>query len=158
MWKRISGRKLGRNTNQRKALFRNLASQLIIREAITTTEAKAKAVKPFIEKLITIARSGSLNSRRALLSEMTQESLVKKMIERIGPTFKDRPGGYTRIFKLGPRVSDSAKMVRIEFVENIAEKEKTVRKEQKRPQIKVKEGAKKRQAPKKPNKTKVKAV
>src|SRR3989344_4278124 len=152
MWKRISGRKLGRNTNQRKALFRNLASQLIIREAITTTEAKAKAVKPFIEKLITIARSGSLSSRRALLSEMTQESLVKKMIGRIGPTFKDRPGGYTRIIKLGPRVSDSAKMVRIEFVENIAEKE------QKRPQIKVKEGAKKRQAPKKPNKTKVKAV
>ncbi|HEY4694687.1 MAG TPA: 50S ribosomal protein L17 [Candidatus Nanoarchaeia archaeon] len=113
----VAGRKLGRNTGQRKALFRALTNQLILNEKITTTEAKAKAVRPLVEKLVTRAKDSSLHSRRLLQKALVSENSVKKMIELIGPKFKDRPGGYTRIVKVGTRSGDKASLVSLMFVE-----------------------------------------
>lgn len=116
MRKRVKGKKLNRNAAQRKALYRGLTASLIEHEQIETTLAKAKAVRPFVEKLITVARQGDLTARRRLLKAIPQKRIVEKMIDDIGPRFKDRPGGYLRIVKLGPRKSDGAEMARLEFV------------------------------------------
>lgn len=122
MRKRVYGRRLSRNTNERKALFRSLAVALVANGHIDTTEAKAKAVRPWIEKLITRSKVSDLTSRRALLEDLPSIAVVEKMLTSVGPTFADRPGGYTRLIRLGPRVSDNAPMVRLEFVEEIKEK------------------------------------
>ncbi len=124
MRKRFKGKKLNRNAAQRKALYRGLIVALIEHGQIKTTLAKAKAVRPQIEKLITIAREGDLSARRRLLESVPQKEIVEKMIEEIGPRFKDRPGGYLRIVKLGPRSSDQTEMARLEWVEEEVKSEK----------------------------------
>jgi len=115
--KRFKGKKLNRNAAQRKALYRGLLVSLVEHGQIRTTLAKAKAARPQIEKLITIARKGDLTARRRLLKLVPQKEIVAKMIDEIGPRFKDRPGGYLRIVKLGPRPSDQTEMARLELVE-----------------------------------------
>jgi large subunit ribosomal protein L17 len=108
---------LSRSASHRKALLRGLAKEVIDHERIQTTEAKAKAVKPEIEKLITLAKRGDLHARRQALSALGQDKfVVYKLFEEIGPRYADRSGGYTRILKLGPRRSDSSEMVLLELV------------------------------------------
>ena len=109
--------KLSRDSAHRRALLRNLSRDLIEHERIKTSQAKAKAVKPEVEKLITLAKRGDLHARRQALSELGQDRfLVHKLFEEIGPRYAQRPGGYTRIVKLGPRKSDSTEMVFLELV------------------------------------------
>ena len=107
---------LDRKKGPRKALFRALATDLILYEKIKTTEAKAKTIKPIVEKLITKGKAGDLHARRELLKFLYGENAVNKVIEDLGPRYKARKGGYTRIIKLGARQGDAAKMVQIEFV------------------------------------------
>ena len=109
--------KLSRDTAHRKALFSNLSRQLIEHERIETTQAKAKAVKPEFEKLVTLAKRGDLHARRQALSALGQDKfLVHKLFEELAPRYTERNGGYTRIVKIGPRRSDSAEMVLLELV------------------------------------------
>src|ERR1700733_3554539 len=109
--------KLSRDAAHRKSLLINLSKEVIEHERITTTEAKAKAVKPEIEKLITLGKRGDLHARRQALSTLSQDKFaVHKLFEDLAPRYADRPGGYTRILKLGPRKSDSTEMVFIELV------------------------------------------
>ena len=109
--------KLSRDAAHREALLANLSKQLIEHDRIKTSQAKAKAVKPEVEKLITLAKGGSLHARRQALSTLGQDRfLVHKLFEEIGPRYAERPGGYTRIVKLGPRKSDSTEMVFLELV------------------------------------------
>ena len=109
--------KLSRSASHRKALLRNLCKEVIDHERIQTTEAKAKAVKPEVEKLITLAKRGDPHARRRALSELGQDRfIVHKLFEEIAPRYSARPGGYTRIVKLGPRRSDSTEMVFLELV------------------------------------------
>ena len=109
--------KLSRTSAHRKALFSTMSKQLIQHERIETTQPKAKALKPEFEKLITLAKRGDLHARRQALSELNQDKfIVHKLFEEIAPRYSSRPGGYTRIVKLGPRRSDSAEMVFIELV------------------------------------------
>jgi large subunit ribosomal protein L17 len=108
---------LSRTASQRKALLRGLVKEVIDHERIQTTEAKAKAVKPEIEKLITLAKRGDLHARRQALSALGQDKfVVYKLFEEIAPRYAERRGGYTRILKLGPRRSDSSAMVLLELV------------------------------------------
>ena len=110
-------RKFGREKNERKALMNSLALNLIVREKITTTMPKAKELRPFAEKLVTSAKRNNLATRKLLVSRLSgQKKEVKKLVEVIAPKYKDRNGGYIRIFKLGVRKSDGAPMARIEFV------------------------------------------
>jgi large subunit ribosomal protein L17 len=109
--------KLGRDAGHRKALLANLSKELIEHERIETTVAKAKAVKPEVEKLITLARRGDLHARRQALSALGQDKFaVYKLFEEIAPRYTERPGGYTRILKLGPRKSDATEMALLELV------------------------------------------
>lgn len=113
--------KLSRDTAHRKALLRNLCKDVIEHERIKTTEAKAKAVKPEVEKLITLAKRGDLHARRQAMADLGNNSedtkaVVAKLFEEVAPRYTERPGGYTRILKLGPRRSDSTEMVFIELV------------------------------------------
>lgn len=115
MRKRKRGRKLSREKDQRKALIKSLASSLILKEKIKTTEAKAKELSFFIEKKITRAKLNNLQSRR-LLSKLFSREIFEKLITKIASRYKERKGGYTRIIKLGPRPSDGAKMAIIELI------------------------------------------
>jgi large subunit ribosomal protein L17 len=109
--------KLSRDSAHRRSLLRNLSRELIEHERIQTSQAKAKAVKPEVEKLITLAKRGDLHARRRALSSLGQDRfVVHKLFEEIAPRYSERPGGYTRIIKLGPRRSDSTEMVFIELV------------------------------------------
>ncbi len=109
--------KLSRDSAHRKALLMNLSKEIIEHERIETTEAKAKAVKPEIEKLITLAKRGDLHARRQALSTLAQDKFaVHKLFTEVAPRYAERPGGYTRILKLGPRRSDATEMVFIELV------------------------------------------
>ena len=109
--------KLGRDAAHRKALFQNLSKELIEHERIRTTQAKAKAVKPEVEKLITLAKRGDLHARRQALASLNQDKfVVHKLFDELAPRYSERPGGYTRILKLGPRRSDSTEMVYLELV------------------------------------------
>ena len=109
--------KLSRDSDHRRALLRNLSKEVIEHERITTSEAKAKAVKPELEKLITLAKRGDLHARRQALSALGQDTtIVHLLFEVVAPRYVDRPGGYTRILKLGPRQSDSTEMVLLELV------------------------------------------
>lgn len=109
------GRKFGRKRDQRKALMKGLAANLILKEKITTTEAKAKELRPMIEKLITKSKTNSLATTRALAA-LLPPKIVKKLTSQIGPSYKNRPGGYTRIVKTATRKTDGAKMAIIELV------------------------------------------
>ena len=109
--------KLGRDSAHRKSLLTNLSKEIIEHERIKTSQAKAKAAKPEIEKLITLAKRGDLHARRQALSSLRQDKFaVHKLFEEIAPRYAARNGGYTRIVKLGPRRSDSAEMVFLELV------------------------------------------
>ena len=109
--------KLSRDTAHRRALMRNLCRDVIQHERIQTSQAKAKAVKPKLEKLITLAKRGDLHARRQALAELGQDKfIVHKLFEEVAPRYAERPGGYTRIVKLGPRRSDSTEMVFLELV------------------------------------------
>jgi large subunit ribosomal protein L17 len=114
---RKSRHKLSRDAAHRRSLLRNLCREVIQHERIKTSQAKAKAVKPEVEKLITLAKRGDLHARRQALSELGQDRfVVHKLFEEIAPRYTERPGGYTRIVKLGPRRSDSTEMVFLELV------------------------------------------
>jgi large subunit ribosomal protein L17 len=109
--------KLSRDSAHRKSLLMNLSKEIIEHERIETTEAKAKAVRPEVEKLITLAKRGDLHARRQALSTLSQDKFaVHKLFEEVAPRYAERPGGYTRILKLGPRRSDATEMVLIELV------------------------------------------
>jgi len=109
------GRKFTRSKNQEKALFHSLASALIIKEKITTTEAKAKELRPFLEKLITRAKKDNLANRRFLAKNFSKE-VIKKLFKEMGLRYKNRPGGYIRIIKINPRKQDAAKMAILELI------------------------------------------
>lgn len=115
MRKRKKGRKLSRKSDQRKSLLKSLANSLFLREKIQTSESKAKEAAVFAEKLITAARKGGLHARRILDRDLPLKT-AKKLIDQIAPRYKERPGGYTRIIKLGPRKNDGARMAIIELV------------------------------------------
>jgi len=112
-----TGKKLGRDASHRRALYANLACSLIEHGRIRTTEAKAKAVKPYAEKMITLGRRGDLHARRQVLSELRSQEVVHQLFADVGPRMADRPGGYTRIVKIGPRQGDAADMVYLELVD-----------------------------------------
>ncbi|MBL7053613.1 50S ribosomal protein L17 [Patescibacteria group bacterium] len=113
---RKKGKILGRKYAQRKALYRDLSNALILNDKIKTTEAKAKAVKPIVERLITRAKENSITNYRRINSFLQSRESTKKILEEIGPKYKTRPGGYSRIIKTGPRKGDNAKMVILELV------------------------------------------
>ncbi|MFN3989329.1 MAG: 50S ribosomal protein L17 [Erythrobacter sp.] len=113
----MSGRKLGRKTGHRNALFRNMAAALIKHEQITTTLPKAKELRPYIEKLITLAKRGGLSNRRLAMSRLGDETQLKKLFEVLAERYADREGGYTRVIKAGIRASDAAPMAVIELVD-----------------------------------------
>ncbi len=113
---RKAGRQLRRTSEQRLALLRNLASSLIEHGAIETTEAKAKELRPFVEKLVTKAKQGTLHARRLAGRHVHKRDTADKLFRELGPKFAARPGGYTRILKTGARRGDGAEMARIEFV------------------------------------------
>ena len=113
----IMGRRLGRSTNHRKSLFRNLTTELFRHERIKTTEARAKSIQPIAEKLVTLARQGDLHARRQAARELHDPAVLQKLFDEIGPRMQDRNGGYTRLYKLGPRRGDAASMVLIELVD-----------------------------------------
>ena len=113
---RLGGRHLGRETSHRLALYRNLVTDLLRYERITTTEAKAKEIRPMAEKIITLGRRGDLHSRRQAQRFLYDPRVVKKVFDDIGPKMADRPGGYLRITALEPRKGDGARMSAIELV------------------------------------------
>jgi len=117
----ISQRKLGRKSGHRTALFRNMAAALIKHEQITTTVPKAKELRPYIEKLITLAKRGGLSNRRLAHSRLMDETQEKKLFEVLAERYSDRNGGYTRIVKAGIRASDSAPIAIIEMVDRDTE-------------------------------------
>jgi len=112
-----SGKKLGRDSAHRKALYSNLAGALIEHGRIQTTEAKAKAVKPFAEKMITLGKRGDLHARRQALAALRSNDVVHHLFANVAPRFADRLGGYARIVRLGPRQGDAADMVYLELVD-----------------------------------------
>src|SRR5262249_51912173 len=110
-------RKLGRKTQHRRAMFANMAAALVKHEQIVTTLPKAKELRPVVEKLVTLAKRGDLHARRNAISVMRDVPMVKKLFDVIGPRYKDRNGGYTRVLKAGFRYGDSAPVAVIEFVD-----------------------------------------
>ena len=114
---RLSGRHLGRDTAHRTAMFRNLVTDLLRYERITTTEAKAKEIRPRVERVITLAKRGDLAARRQVIAEFPNEPLVvDKLFHEIAPKYADRTSGYTRIVRIGRRLGDSAEIVQLELV------------------------------------------
>ncbi len=114
---RIHGRKLGRTSAHRKAMFRNQLTALFTHERITTTIAKAKDLRPLAEKMVTLARTGTLANRRRVLTMVSDKQVVRHLFDDIAPRFADRDGGYTRILRIGSRKGDNAEMAIIEFVD-----------------------------------------
>jgi large subunit ribosomal protein L17 len=112
-----SGKKLGRDSSHRRALYANLASQLIEHERIQTTLAKAKAVRPLAEQMITLGRRGDIHARRQAVAFLGSKDIVHKLFDELGPRYAERPGGYSRIIRLGPRPGDAAEMVYLELVD-----------------------------------------
>lgn len=114
---RVAGRKLGRPTGHRVSMYRNLVTDLLRYEKLVTTEPKAKEVRGMAEKIITLGKDGDLHARRRALAFVTDKKVVKKLFDELAPRYADRPGGYTRIVKLEPRLGDGAPMARLELVE-----------------------------------------
>jgi large subunit ribosomal protein L17 len=113
----LKGRKLNRTSSHRKAMFANMAAALVKHEQIVTTLPKAKDLKPFVEKLITLGKKGTLSSRRQALATMRDETQVRKLFDTLADRYKDRSGGYTRVLKAGYRYGDNAPMAVIEFID-----------------------------------------
>ncbi len=120
---RVSGKKLSRTREHRKALFKNLINALILKGEIKTTESKAKAVRRLVEKVITKGKEGSLHARRLIAAFLQNKKVVNKVVDEVSPLYKNRPGGYTRIVRLGKRRGDDAMMVKLELVEKPVVKE-----------------------------------
>ncbi len=116
-----SGRKLNRTSSHRKAMFANMAAALIKHEQITTTVAKAKDLRPIVEKLVTLAKRGDLHARRQAISRLRDLDMVGKLFDVLGPRYKDRQGGYIRIMRAGFRYGDNAPIAVIEFVDRDVE-------------------------------------
>jgi len=116
-----TGKKLRRDSAHRKALYANLTSSLIEHGRIRTTETKAKAVRPIAEKMITLGRDGSIHARRQALAYLRTQEIVHLLFSEVAPRFRDRPGGYTRVVKLGPRQGDAAPMAYLELVDYVPE-------------------------------------
>ena len=114
---KVAGRTLGRSSGHRRAMYRNLVTDLLNYERITTTEAKAKEVRGLAEKMITLGKEGGLHSRRQALSFIMNKKVTDKLFTDLAPRYAERSGGYTRIIKLAPRLGDGAPMVRLELVE-----------------------------------------
>ena len=114
---RVGGRKLQRTSSHRTALFRNMAAALIKHEQIRTTLAKARELRPYTEKLVTLAKKGGLSNRRLAHARLLDETHLVKLFDVIAPRYAERAGGYTRIVKAGPRASDAADMAIIEFID-----------------------------------------
>jgi len=112
-----SGRRLGRNSSHRSAMMRNMVTSLIMHEKITTTDARAKELRKIAEKMITLGKRGDLHARRQALAVIRERKVVAKLFDMVAPRYKDRPGGYTRIFKVGSRLGDNAPMSIVELVE-----------------------------------------
>jgi len=112
----VKSKKLRRNTAQRRALLRNLVTSFLEKERIRTTLAKTKATRPLAEKMITLAKKNTLHTRRQALQFINRKPVVKKLFEELGPRFSERPGGYTRIVKIGPRAGDGAEMAILELI------------------------------------------
>lgn len=112
----VSGRKLRRPTAHRLALLRNLVTSFLEKERVRTTTAKAKEARPIAEKMITLAKKGTLHARRQAAAFIRRESVITKLFNDLGPRFGQRPGGYSRIVKLGPRSGDGADMVLLELI------------------------------------------
>jgi len=110
------GRRLGGDAAHQKAMLGNLVASLVAAEALVTTESKAKAMRPVVEKVITKARKGGVHNQRQVVALIRDKDMANKLFEEIAPRYSDRPGGYTRILKLGPRHGDNAPMARIELV------------------------------------------
>jgi len=113
---RISGRKLGRPTDHRLAMFRNLVTDLLRHEKIITTEAKAKEIRGFSDRMITLGKRGDLSARRMALGFVYDKKVVEKLFNELAPRYAGRAGGYTRIVKLVPRMGDGARMAQVELV------------------------------------------
>lgn len=118
---RKSGRKLGRNSSHRKAMYRNLAASLVRHETIRTTLPKAKELRRVVEPLITLARVDGVSQRRLAFSRLRDEAAVGKLFNDLGPRFRERPGGYLRILKIGHRVGDSAPMAVVQLLDQPAD-------------------------------------
>ena len=114
---RVGGRKLQRTSSHRAALFRNMSAALIKHEQITTTVAKAKELRPYVEKLVTLAKRGGLSNRRLAHARLMDDTQLKKLFDVLATRYADRNGGYTRVIKIGIRASDAAPMAIIEFVD-----------------------------------------
>ncbi len=114
---RMSGRKLNRTSAHRKAMLRNMAAALVKHEQIKTTLPKAKELKPYLDKLITLGKRGDLHARRQALSVLGDRALTAKLFDTLAPRYAERNGGYTRVLKVGPRYGDSAPMAYIELVD-----------------------------------------
>jgi large subunit ribosomal protein L17 len=113
----VKGRSLSRDSGHRKSLYRNLVTALLKNEKIVTTEAKAKEVRPMAEKMITLGKKSGLNSYRQAISFITDEKVTEKVFQVLGPRYKERAGGYTRITKIEPRQGDNAPMVQLELIQ-----------------------------------------
>ena len=140
----MANRKLGRTSSHRKAMFRNQLASLIDNERIITTLPKAKELRPLAEKLITLAKNDSVHTRRQAFAQVADDALVAKLFDTLGPRFSTRPGGYTRILKLGARRGDAAEMAILELVERSADKTEAKSAEPAAPA----KGGKKKAAPK----------
>ncbi|PKN11368.1 MAG: 50S ribosomal protein L17 [Deltaproteobacteria bacterium HGW-Deltaproteobacteria-4] len=112
-----SGKRLGRNTPHRNAMLRNMVTSLLDHEKITTTDARAKELRKVVDRMITLGKRGDLHARRQVLNVIRDQKVVAKLFEQIGPRYKDRPGGYTRIIKVGSRLGDNAPQSIIALVE-----------------------------------------
>src|SRR5881227_663125 len=149
----VKGRKLGRTSSHREALFRNQLQSLVEKEKIVTTLPKAKELRPIAEKVITQGKHGTLHDRRWVLRWVLKRDLVKKVFDDIAPRFTERPGGYLRIVKLGPRQGDGAEMAVLELVEReaaAAEAEPTKKAREPKPRKEAKDSASKPEAKPKP--------
>lgn len=134
----VKKKKLGRNTAQRRALLRSLVTSFLEKERIRTTLAKAKAAKPLAEKMITLAKKDTLHAKRQTLRFIYKKPVVKKLFEELGPRFSERPGGYTRIVKIGPRAGDGAEMAILELIGSEFEKKAKKKKEKGKAKSKAK--------------------
>jgi len=129
----VKGKKLRRNTGQRKALLRNLVTSFLEKERMRTTLAKAKAARPLAEKMITLGKQDTLQARRRALKFIYKKPVVRKLFEELGPRFIERPGGYTRIVKIGQRSGDGAEMAYLELIGSEYQKKEKKKKQKGKP-------------------------
>ena len=139
-----AGRKLGRDSAQRKALYSGLAGALIEHGRIRTTEAKAKEVRPIAEQMITLGRRGDLHARRQAMAYLRSQQVVHTLFAEVAPRFKDRPGGYSRIIRIGPRPGDAAEMAYLELVDFSAEEQAEEKAERRRLRLRRRQEAEER--------------